>query len=215
MDNREIAKSIMEIAKAIASDEPKTETVSIRQAAEECSHCAKIMKIHGKRRMSREAFDKLRDRLAAKGDKCGEKGCIRKVKGGYAIMSGKTGKFWRGTKGDGKPGKIRVYKTEKEAEDVLKRYHGWGFKASSERSRSAAVNEKDLVRDAVQYIMDNDWTTSEPDWERQVIKNMKVKRSFRGNDTVFHVESEFDPGDDFTGINEVTFQIILRDLTEE
>jgi len=61
--------------------------------------------------------------LAAEGDKCGPKGCIRKIKGGYGIMSGKTGKLW-GTE-DG--GKARVYKTKEIAEDVLKRYHGWGF----------------------------------------------------------------------------------------
>lgn len=64
---------------------------------------------------------------SAEGDACGEKGCIRKVKGGYAIMSGKTGEFWRGHgKGD-KPGKINVYKDKATAEKVLKRYHGWGF----------------------------------------------------------------------------------------
>lgn len=55
--------------------------------------------------------------IAAEGDKCGPEGCIRKVGNWWRVMSGKTGKLW--------PAK---YNTRKEAEDALKRYHGWGFK---------------------------------------------------------------------------------------
>jgi len=56
-------------------------------------------------------------RGAAEGDKCGEKGCIRKSEDGWRVMSGKTGKYWPQT-----------YKTKEDAEDALKRYHGYGFK---------------------------------------------------------------------------------------
>jgi len=68
------------------------------------------------RRIAQELLGVARELLAAKGDKCGEKGCIRKVGDGWKIMSGKTGKFWKPT-----------YDTKEEAMDVLKRYHGWGF----------------------------------------------------------------------------------------
>ena len=125
MNNEQLARTLLKLARELMAEkeEPQSKTVTIRQAAEECPRCAAIMRKYGKRRISRKTFE----RLAAKGDKCGEKGCIRKVKGGFAIMSGKTGKFWRGTKKGGKPGKIRVYPSKEEAQNVLKRYHGWGF----------------------------------------------------------------------------------------
>jgi hypothetical protein len=55
--------------------------------------------------------------VSAEDDKCGPSGCIKKVKGGWGVMSGKTGKMWPQT-----------YKSKEDAEDALKRYHGWGFK---------------------------------------------------------------------------------------
>jgi len=39
------------------------------------------------------------------------------VKDGWKVMSGKTGKMWPQT-----------YKKREDAEDALKRYHGYGFK---------------------------------------------------------------------------------------
>ena len=54
--------------------------------------------------------------FSAEGDKCGEKGCIRKEGQFWRVMSGKTGKFW--------PAK---YRTKGQAEKAIKRYHGWGF----------------------------------------------------------------------------------------
>lgn len=54
--------------------------------------------------------------LSAEGDKCGEKGCIRQIDGKWRIMSGKTGKYWP-----------QHYDTKEDAENVLKRYHGYGF----------------------------------------------------------------------------------------
>lgn len=52
-----------------------------------------------------------------RGDKCGEKGCIREVDGKWRVMSGKTGKYWP-----------QHYDTKEDAENALKRYHGYGFK---------------------------------------------------------------------------------------
>ena len=74
---------------------------------------------------------------AAEGDACGEKGCIRKVKDGWGVMSGKTGKMWPQT-----------FKTQEDAEDALKRYHGWGFKGS-ERTAKEQADERyqELVKD--------------------------------------------------------------------
>ena len=66
--------------------------------------------------VAKELMAVARELMAAEGDKCGPSGCIKKVKGGWGIMSGKTGKMWPQT-----------YDTKEDAEDVLKRYHGWGF----------------------------------------------------------------------------------------
>ena len=55
--------------------------------------------------------------VSGKDDACGEKGCIRKSGDGWKVMSGKTGEFWPQT-----------YKSRTDAENALKRYHGWGFK---------------------------------------------------------------------------------------
>jgi len=67
-------------------------------------------------RVARELVAIAKGLMAAEGDKCGPKGCIRKVKGGWGVMSGKTGKMWPQT-----------FKSKEDAEDAIKRYHGWGF----------------------------------------------------------------------------------------
>ena len=70
---------------------------------------------------------------AAEGDKCGEKGCIRKVEGGWGVMSGKTGKMWPQT-----------FKSKEDAEDALKRYHGFGFKKSADADAAYKKRQKDI-----------------------------------------------------------------------
>jgi len=57
--------------------------------------------------------------LSGEDDKCGEKGCIRKVGDKWGVMSGKTGKMW--------PAK---YPTEKDAEDALAAWHASRFKGA-------------------------------------------------------------------------------------
>jgi hypothetical protein len=74
------------------------------------------LKAKMRKEAAKEIIAAIRDLMAAEGDKCGPKGCIRKHKDGWKIMSGKTGKFWPQT-----------YDSKEEAEEVLKRYHGWGF----------------------------------------------------------------------------------------
>ena len=67
--------------------------------------------------VARELMAAAQEIMAAEGDKCGPKGCIRPVAGGrWGIMSGKTGKMWPST-----------YDSKAEAEKVLERYHGFGF----------------------------------------------------------------------------------------
>jgi len=60
------------------------------------------------RRMVREVL--LEDK-SGKG-KCPESGCVKKGKGGWKIISNKTGKEWPQT-----------YKTKKSADDALDAYH--------------------------------------------------------------------------------------------
>jgi len=60
-----------------------------------------------------------RDLVGAEGDKCGEKGCIRRVDGKWRVMSGKTGKLW--------PAK---YDSEGSAKDALDAWHASRFKGA-------------------------------------------------------------------------------------
>ena len=66
--------------------------------------------------VARELVFVARELLAAEGDACGKAGCIRKVGDKWGIMSGKTGKMWPSH-----------YDSKEEAENVLERYHGYGF----------------------------------------------------------------------------------------
>lgn len=66
--------------------------------------------------VAKELVAVARDLMAAEGDKCGPSGCIKKVGDKWGIMSGKTGKMWP-----------QHYGSKADAEDALKRYHGWGF----------------------------------------------------------------------------------------
>jgi hypothetical protein len=59
--------------------------------------------------------------LAGEDDKCGEKGCIRKVGDRWGVMSGKTGEMWPTT-----------YPSEESAKNALEAWHASRFKGASD-----------------------------------------------------------------------------------
>jgi len=67
-------------------------------------------------RIAQELLMVAKDLVAAEGDKCGPKGCIRSIGGAWRIMSGKTGKLWP-----------QEYESQAEAEKVLDAYHAGVF----------------------------------------------------------------------------------------
>lgn len=69
-----------------------------------------------KTRLASELVRLAKEIMSGEDDKCGEKGCIRQVGDSWRVMSGKTGEYWPAH-----------YNTREEAENALKRYHGWGF----------------------------------------------------------------------------------------
>ena len=70
-----------------------------------------------RRMIARELLVVARELIGAEGDKCGPKGCIKKVGDVWRVMSGQTGKLWPAS-----------YPTKADAEDALKSWHASKFK---------------------------------------------------------------------------------------
>jgi len=118
-----VGKELLKLARELAGEgeaqprrrrrtvEASEEYYTLDAIEEICPPCAESI------RQAKQLF--AAGRTAAKGDKCGEEGCIRNVGGKWKVMSGKTGKFWPAT-----------YPTKESAEEALASWHASRFKGA-------------------------------------------------------------------------------------
>jgi len=131
MDNRKIAISLVRLAKKLEAEEgeyqeffkKKLESYGVNSPAEldDAKKKKFFSEIENEWTKEKSALADELEKIAkelegAEGDKCGEKGCIRRVGDNWRVMSGKTGKLW--------PAK---YPTEDSADNALKAWHGSHF----------------------------------------------------------------------------------------